>query len=164
MRFGGEKPQGRIMRPRLRLTAVLLALCALTALCASCGTVTYKSVGTCAGFEVYEDELRFVTLEYRQMMANEYGQDIWTDPEKAERYREELYRNVLNNLTVNYAVLDLARDVGYNQDDEDGKKLTSYIQVPETRDMTRVWWCLPTRLLLPCLFNPKLYIGIRYVP
>ena len=111
------------MKTGIRLTAVLLALCACLAFCASCGTVTYKSVGTCAGFEVYEDELRFVTLQYRQMMADEYGSDIWTDPQKTEQYREELYRNVLNNLTVNYAVLDLARDVGYNQDDEDVRKL-----------------------------------------
>ena len=107
----------------IRPAAILLITAAVLVLCASCGAVSYKSVGTCAGFEVYEDELRFVTLQYRQMMADEYGEDIWTDPKKAESYREELYRNVLGNLTVNYAVLDLARDVGYNADDEDVKRL-----------------------------------------
>ncbi|MBQ3927570.1 MAG: peptidylprolyl isomerase [Clostridia bacterium] len=101
---------------------ILAVTLTMSLLLSSCGE-NYKSVGTCAGFDVYEDEYRFVTMQYKYMMQSEYGSDIWSDPQKAEQYRDELTQYVLKNLTVNYAVLSLAEEAGFSLKDSDVSKL-----------------------------------------
>lgn len=69
-------------------------------------------VGTVEQYEVLYEELRYVTLLYRDQLANQFGEDIWSDPATAEQYRPQLEELVKRNITANYAVLTLARAVG----------------------------------------------------
>ena len=64
-----------------------------------------KTVATCNGYEIPYEELRFVTLFYKDMLADKYGKDIWSDPAKAEEHRAELESLVKENLNENYVVL-----------------------------------------------------------
>ena len=71
-----------------------------------------KVVATCNGYEIPYEELRFVTLFYKDMMGDKYGSDIWNDPKTAEEHREELESLVLENLNENYIVLSTCRNLG----------------------------------------------------
>ncbi len=90
-----------------RLWARLLFLILTLALLASCSNTKQEQtvVGTCAGYDVLYEELRFVTLTYKDMLEGTYGEGIWDDPTTAERYRAELEELVMRNLLNNYAVL-----------------------------------------------------------
>ncbi len=69
-----------------------------------------KVIGTAAGYEILYDELRCITLNYRELMEVYYGDGIWDKPETAEKYRAELERYVLSALTVNAAALKTAAE------------------------------------------------------
>lgn len=95
---------------RCALVLLLVSLLLLT----SCSTsskpiesteLEMTVVGTCEGFDVYYDELRYVTLSYKDIMESYYGKGIWDDPTTAEQYLPELREHVMKNLTANYAVL-----------------------------------------------------------
>jgi hypothetical protein len=64
-----------------------------------------KKIGECAGYDGLFEELRFVTLYYKDSFAATYGEDIWDTPESAEQYREELEAVVWDMMLNNYAVL-----------------------------------------------------------
>lgn len=64
-----------------------------------------KKIGECAGYDVLFEELRFVTLYYKDSFAATYGEDIWDTPESAEQYRDELEEVVWDMMLNNYAVL-----------------------------------------------------------
>ena len=68
-------------------------------------------MGTVAGHEVLYEELRYLTLKYREAMAMTYGETIWDTAESRETYRAELEKAVLDNITSNYAVLALCDEV-----------------------------------------------------
>ncbi|MBQ9079453.1 MAG: peptidylprolyl isomerase [Clostridia bacterium] len=85
-------------------------------------------VGTVGNFEVLYEELRCVTLLYRDQLANKYGDGIWSDPALTEQYRPELYELVSRNITANYAVLSLCAEVGISPDAEEIQNaVTEYI-------------------------------------
>ena len=88
--------------------AVLLLLIAallLPLLCACADKQSQKVIGTCAGYDVLYEELRYVTLSYKDMFAATYGEDIWDTPESAEKYRAELEEVVWDMMLNNYTVL-----------------------------------------------------------
>ena len=64
-----------------------------------------RVVGTCAGYEIKYEELRYLTLTYKEIFESTYGQGIWDDPVTAEKYRAELEETVFRLLLNNYAVL-----------------------------------------------------------
>ena len=85
----------------LLLTVALLS----TALC-GCSDKKYQEViGTCADYDVLYEELRYVTLSYKDMFESTYGKGIWDTPETAEQYREELEEVVWDMMLNNYTVL-----------------------------------------------------------
>ncbi len=90
-----------------RLCALLLVALLPLSFLASCSNTKEEQtvVGTCAGYDVLYEELRFVTLTYKDMLENTYGEGIWDDPTTAEQYRAELEEEVYRNLLNNYAVL-----------------------------------------------------------
>lgn len=102
-----------------RILSALLTLCLLCCTLASCTKARpIKSskeeltpVGTIAGHEVLYEELRYLTLKYREAMAMTYGETIWDSSESREQYRAELEKAVLDNITSNYAVLALCDEV-----------------------------------------------------
>jgi hypothetical protein len=96
----------------------MLALCLLCSL-VSCNKARpirsskeeLTPVGTVAGHEVLYEELRYLTLKYREAMAMTYGETIWDTAESRELYRAELEKAVMDNITSNYAVLALCDEV-----------------------------------------------------
>ena len=97
-----------------RITALLLMLCLIgTALCACSDAQKeqeQKPIGTCVGYDVLYEELRYVTLSYRQKFEDTYGEGIWDNPETAALYREEFEATVWRVMRNNYAVLALCQD------------------------------------------------------
>ena len=114
-------------RSPLRLTALVLALVLLTPLLFACSSAKpiegteeeLAVIGTCADTDVLYEELRLVTLTYRAMLAQQYGDDIWSDPTKAEAHRRELEELVYGNLTANYAVLSLCNEYDISYEDKE---------------------------------------------
>lgn len=98
------------------LLCTLLLLSSLTACSAGRPIKSSKqeltAVGTVDEYEVLYEELRFVTLMYRSQLESQYGKDIWSNPDTAEKYRGELEELVMRNVTANYAILTLCRAVG----------------------------------------------------
>ncbi len=79
-------------------------------------------VGKVAGFDVLYEELRFVTVNYKNYLKEKYGEDIWDSAESAEKYRAELEELVYRNLTANYAVLSLCAEVGISIEEKEIQK------------------------------------------
>lgn len=95
----------------VRTLVLLISLALLLCACSSQskpikGTeLEMTVVGQCEGYDIYYEELRYLTLSYRDIMENYYGEGIWDDPTTAQQYLPELTDYVMNNLTANYAVL-----------------------------------------------------------
>lgn len=68
-------------------------------------------VGTIDGFDVLYEELLYVTKLFRSSLEATYGKGIWDDPATAEKHRAELESLVERNITANYSVLSLCREV-----------------------------------------------------
>lgn len=64
-----------------------------------------RVIGKCDEYDIYYEELRFVTATYKKTLEQKYGKGIWDDPSKAQKYRAELEELVLENLKANYAIL-----------------------------------------------------------
>lgn len=78
--------------------------------CSNDEKLNRTAVGTVGNFEVYYEELRWMTMQYKALMAANYGEDIWDNEETAEKYRSELESAVFSNIISNYAVLTLCDD------------------------------------------------------
>ena len=111
-----------MMKKTLRIAAAVLAIVMLLTAAVSCRSKQEKQeqrvVGTCGGFEVLYEELRYVALSYRDIMENHYGEGIWDDPTTAAQYLPELTEYVMNNLTANYAVLSHCETFRISIEDE----------------------------------------------
>lgn len=102
-----------------RITALLLVALLLLPMLGSCSSSTKQEqtvIGTCAGFDVLYEELRYVTLTYKDLFAATYGEGIWDTPESAEQYREELEETVWRVMLNNYAVLSTCLAHGMTTD------------------------------------------------
>ena len=105
------------MKKTLRILCMILSLTLLCASLAGCSAEKRrmeKVIGTCAGFDVLYEELRYVTLTYKDLMESTYGEGIWDTPESAENYRAELEETVWRVMLNNYAVLSACADHGGN--------------------------------------------------
>ncbi|MBQ7909798.1 MAG: SurA N-terminal domain-containing protein [Clostridia bacterium] len=78
-----------------------------------------KTVAICNGFEMPYEELYFVTMFYKDSLADTYGEGIWDDPATAEQYRAELEALVAENLSQNYVVLSACRNLGIKTEGAD---------------------------------------------
>lgn len=103
----------------IKAAALLTVLCMLSVTMLACGKARpvkgteeeLTPVGTVAGHEVLYEELRYLTLKYREAMKATYGETIWDTAESREQYRAELEKAVYDNITSNYAVLALCDEV-----------------------------------------------------
>lgn len=105
------------MKKILRLSALILVFALLGAMLAGCSAEKRKmekAIGTCAGYDVLYEELRYVTLTYKALMENTYGEGIWDTPESAAKYRAELEESVWRVMINNYAVLAACAAYGGN--------------------------------------------------
>lgn len=100
----------------MRCTKRIISLCIAFAIClsalfafSSCSEdkKNRRVVGTVGGYEVYYEELRWMTMQYKTLLASTYGADIWENKDTAEKYREELEKSVYSSIVSNYAVLTL---------------------------------------------------------
>ena len=108
---------------RASLLICLLSLCLLLSSCS--GVKPIKSseedlrvVGHVEEFEVFYEEFKFAVLAYKQILIDTYGEDIFEDPELSEKYEDMLRESVYENITSNYAILLLCKEVGIESDDE----------------------------------------------
>ncbi len=83
-----------------------------------------KTVAVCNGYEIPYEELRFVTLFYKNYLADIHGEKIWDDPATAETYREELEKLVIENLNQNYIVLSACKQLGISTS---GSTIDNYV-------------------------------------
>jgi hypothetical protein len=67
-------------------------------------------VATCDGYDIYYEELRYVAIAYREQMAADYGEDIWTNPEKTATYLPMLKAKVEDSLTINCGILSICKE------------------------------------------------------
>ena len=89
---------------------IFLALVILTSTLTACSGKNRKVVGTVGAYEVYYEELRWLTMQYKDIMASTYGEDIWKNKDTAEQYREELEERVYSSIISNYVILTLCDD------------------------------------------------------
>ena len=80
-----------------------------------------RVVGQSAGYDVYYDEIRYLTLTYRAELDARYGKyDTLSVNQKAE-YESELNALVLGEIKSNYAILALCDEYGIRTDSKDVK-------------------------------------------
>lgn len=77
-----------------------------------------RVVGNVGEFDVLYEELRFLVLTYKKMLLNTYGEEIFNDPQSAAKYEAEIRDYVYKNITANYAVLKMCREVGIEADEQ----------------------------------------------
>lgn len=86
-----------------------LALIIIASALASCSDKDKRVVGTVGSYEVYYEELRWLTMQYKDIMTSTYGEDIWEGAD-AEKYRKELRDWVYSSIVANYNILTLCDD------------------------------------------------------
>lgn len=110
-----------------RMIALTLSVLFLLALLTGCSNSIkpikpseqdLKVVATCGGYDVYYEELRYVTMSYKEQMASIYGKDIWTDADKIAVYLPKLQEKINESLTVNYAILALCAEVSISMEEK----------------------------------------------
>jgi parvulin-like peptidyl-prolyl isomerase len=125
------------MKQRIRLVRtlalVMASLMLMTVLC-SCGSKIkpvesteqeMRVIGKCDEYDIYYEELRFVTDTYKTQLEQKYGKGIWDDARTAEKYRGELEELVLENLKANYAILTGCKNLMVSTS---GKEIDEYVQ------------------------------------
>ena len=70
-----------------------------------------RVVGSCAGYDVRFEELRYLAYVCGEEMKAEYGEDIFTGSAR-DTYEQELWTRVENMLCQSYAILDICEDAG----------------------------------------------------
>ncbi len=104
------------MKQFMRLLAFVLTVVMLFSMLTACSDEDeateqeQKVIGTCAGHDVLYEELRYVTLSYKEKFEATYGAGLWTNPETAAQYRQKLEETVWDIMRNNYAVLALCAD------------------------------------------------------
>ncbi len=100
------------IRSWIALALIAVLLFTLLTGCSSQKKQEQKKIGVSAGCDVLYEELRYVTLTYKDMFESTYGEGIWDDPVTAEKYRAELEQTVWSVMCNNYAVLAVCQDHG----------------------------------------------------
>lgn len=117
----------------MKHTALCRIVLLLLALVLMCGTFTacsasrpiksteqeLKVVATCAGYDILYDELRYITLAYRDEYTAKYGADTWTDETKISTYLPQLTEEIIEALKINAAILSVCAEFGISAEDQD---------------------------------------------
>lgn len=108
------------MKRTVRKIGLCLSALVLLVSAVSCGSVgeiksteaEARVVATCGEHEVRFEELRYITLTCKEELKARYGEDIFSSPESAVLYEDELMERVSYNLCQSYAILDACRERG----------------------------------------------------
>ena len=76
-----------------------------------------RVVGKIGKYDIYYDELRYITLMYKEQLEGKYGKDVFKNEATAKEHEAELRELVYGSITANYAVLTLAEQNGITIDD-----------------------------------------------
>lgn len=131
------------MRHPIRLTALLSVLLLLLPLSA-CAAQSEKVIGTCGSYDLLYEELRFITMSYKQILDATYGDGnddngtIWDSPETAERYRAELEEKVLSMLAENNRILALCEAYGITKEIYNGDEIQNAVNAQLKQDIASV--------------------------
>ena len=68
-----------------------------------------KVVATCEGVDIYYEELRYVTMVYKEDLAYRYGKNIWEDAALTEKYLPKLMEKVTEALKINCSIVAMAQ-------------------------------------------------------
>lgn len=121
------------IKPMRGLACVMALLLLVLSLCGCSSEIKpvesteqeMRVVGKCDEYDIYYEELRFVTNTYKAQLEQKYGKGIWEDAGTAEQYRGELEALVLENLKANYAILTGCKNLMVNTTD---KEIDAYVQ------------------------------------
>lgn len=103
-----------------------------------------RVVGSCAGFEIRYEELRYVTLMHRASLDREMGKYQELDEQGKAIYEEELKLRVSKDLRNNYAVLTLCQKYGIDIDSKEAKNyvndsISSFVDELGGKKAYRTW-------------------------
>ncbi len=100
-----------------RFFSLLLVL--LTLFLSSCSVKPIESselerrtVGSIGDTAIAYEEFRFMANTYKRSLADSYGEAIFDDPNMANEYAKQIRDYVYENITFNYALLTMCRDLG----------------------------------------------------
>ena len=106
-----------------KITAAILAcICIALSLAGCAANENERVIGTCGTYDVLYEELRFVTMTYKKILDETYGDGnaengtIWDDPVLAQRHLPELEEKVMQMLEQNYRVLIACAAHGIGRD------------------------------------------------
>lgn len=125
----------------LRTAALVLVILMLTPLLGGCSQ-NKKVIATCGDYEIYYEQLRFATLNFKLELDDLYGDGIkdngtiWDDPELAAKYQPMLEERVWGLMADNYAVLAACAAYGIGKDvmESDAIKAAVDKQMKDLRD------------------------------
>ena len=110
-----------------RIFALALAIVTLAVFLVSCSDGAVKSseedsrvVGTCAGYDVKYEQLRYLVMTNKEALAKKYGEDIFSDSSSkwVGEYEDELEDIVEEQICQNYAALKLFAKKGIKPTDK----------------------------------------------
>ena len=110
--------------------AVIMTLSAIALLPSCSDKKDLEVVGKVGEYEVYYEELRWLTMQFKDRLSETYGEDIWDTSESAEKYRAELESAVYSSIVSNYAILTLCDELSANGEkfiDINGEQETAII-------------------------------------
>lgn len=81
-----------------------------------------KVVGKIGGFNVKYEELEYITFVVKERYAKEYGADVWTNPEKAAKYKAQLEEDVIRELCDIYATLAICEELNIKTSSKDANQ------------------------------------------
>ena len=106
-----------------KILSLLLALAAL--LLTSCAIKPIESteeekrvVGSIGDTVIAYEEFRFMANTYKRSIVDSYGESVFDDPELSKQYADKIREYVYENITFNYAVLTMCRDLGLDPYEE----------------------------------------------
>ena len=91
------------------LLALSLMSCSSTSKPVKPSEQDLKVVATCEGIDIYYEELRYVTMVYKEDLAYRYGDNIWEDATLTEQYLPKLMEKVTEALKINCAIVAMAK-------------------------------------------------------
>lgn len=103
-----------------------------------------RVVGECEGYEVYYDELRYITLLFREELDAKYGKYDTLSSEKKAEYEAELDLIVREEIKRNYVILSLCEKYGVDTDSSEARSyvkeaIEDLVDELESRDKYAEW-------------------------
>lgn len=81
-----------------------------------------KAVGKIDGYKVKYEELRYVAEVVKDRYRTRYGQDIFDDPANAEKYRDMIEKEIMDELCSIYATLSVCDELNIKKNSKDINK------------------------------------------